>query len=672
MITKYEDSQEFELQGVPCYTPPIGHIFNSADGQLEKIGVYRRSPSKSGQFWERNLRFNYDKERKQEKKDQRFDEDFVNYDLESFRQDEWHRRMYGYWFWNNGVETYVTGLHYFFLTWWKLDVGYAQFRIPDMEFFYFLEHCIQNPASLGMLEATKRRQGKTVRAGCFLYDYASRKKEAQTGIQSKSFADARDNVYTKGVLSPFKWLPDFFVPTYDMEKGRMPKSGLYFRQTNLKGARSEEMDFSHELDSSLTFKAADHSSYDGFKLHRYVADEVGKCEKPIDVYKRHQIVQFCMQLDGNIIGKGLYTTTVEEMNAGGEPFKRLWEASNQYDLNKNGKTKSGLSRYFLPAFKTLYFDKHGFPDEDRAKEYYMNEREGLRDDPSALASFIRKNPFTVEEMFFIDSETCLFDSIRLNEQLEEVSYDPDEKLTVQGDLRWESGQDSTVIFIPSKRGRFLLNKQVLDLDRKELFNVVAKSDSGKLIPQFPRRIAGADPFDHDVTVDGRRSDGAGYVYHKEDMLEPKMANTFLCQYIFRPQKADLFYEDMIKMVHFFGCEILIEDNKRGMINYFKQRGYGRFVMNFNDKDGISGSVKSHNQIAEEIEAYVTDHCERVVFTRLLTDWLLFDLNNTTKFDAAMASGYTLIASNKLKYKEKAGKQVFLSENLVEVSDVFQF
>jgi hypothetical protein len=32
---------------------------------------------------------------------------------------------------------------------------------------------------------------------------------------------------------------------------------------------------------------------------------------------------------------------------------------------------------------------------------------------------------------------------------------------------------------------------------------------------------------------------------------------------------------------------------------------------------------------------------------LLEDWLNFDINNTTKFDAAMAAGYTLIADKGL-------------------------
>ena len=37
---------------------------------------------------------------------------------------------------------------------------------------------------------------------------------------------------------------------------------------------------------------------------------------------------------------------------------------------------------------------------------------------------------------------------------------------------------------------------------------------------------------------------------------------------------------------------------------------------------------------------------RIFFYELLKDWLEFDVNNRTKHDASMASGFTLLASQK--------------------------
>ena len=247
---------------------------------------------------------------------------------------------------------------------------------------------MDDPNSLGMIECTKRRQGKTVRAGAFLYDLTSRAKNIYSGIQSKTLEDAKNNVFAKGLILPFKQLPDFFVPVYDTEKGVTPKSELRFFKQNKRGRNPEMYDPRTELESTITFKSSDIFAYDGTKLHRYVADECGKT-KDVDVFERHQVVQFCLQLDGEIIGKCLYTTTVEEMDSGGEDFKRLWEASNQDERNANGRTKSGLYRYFLPAYKTLYYDKFGYPNEEKAKQFYINERESLQDDSRALASYIK-------------------------------------------------------------------------------------------------------------------------------------------------------------------------------------------------------------------------------------------------------------------------------------------
>jgi hypothetical protein len=178
---------------------------------------------------------------------------------------------------------------------------------------------------MGMIEVTKRRQGKTMRAGAFLFELTSRSKNKNAGIQSKTFDDAKDNVFAKGVIMPFKYLPDFFIPIYDTEKGMTPKGELRFFKTNKRGANDDIFTEKVELESMITFKSSDKFAYDGMKLHRYLADEAGKT-KNVDVYERHQVVQFCLQQEETIIGKALYTTTVEEMEDGGESFKALWQA----------------------------------------------------------------------------------------------------------------------------------------------------------------------------------------------------------------------------------------------------------------------------------------------------------------------------------------------------------
>jgi hypothetical protein len=669
MYRKHAKGKLYEINGITVSIPPNGYVYNIITNQWEKREIMSRSVKKDYQYWERpEPPKDYETKRKKEIAAQKSSPGYYNPELQEYRNQEWDRRLNGFWFYNNGHATYITGLHYFYLVHWKLDVGYPSFRMTDRDFFMFLEYCVQDPNCLGMVEVTKRRQGKTMRAGAFLFELTSRSKNKNAGIQSKTFEDAKENVFAKGVVMPFKYLPDFFVPIYDTEKGMTPKGELRFFKTNKRGKDDDVFAEKIELESSITFKSADKFAYDGMKLHRYLGDEAGKT-KNVDVYDRHQVLQFCLQQEENIIGKALYTTTVEEMEDGGESFKMLWDASNQNEKNKNGRTRSGLYQYFMPAYKTLFYDKFGQADEEKAKEFYLAERAALEMDPRALASFIRKNPFTIGEAFFSEAETCLYDAMALNRQMESISWIAEKDLYLRGEFVWEKAErDSRVVFNETSNGKFLVHKKLNIYDYAN-FNQVEEYGSRKVPKESKKYAIAVDPFDHSITTSKERSDGAAYVYRRYDAVD-EFSETFLVEYLNRPEKAEIFYEDMIKLCHFFGCEILSEDNKVGLIKYFEYRGYEKFLVKLPgaSKYGISATVKTHQQIAEVTESYITENVEKVIFMRLLKDWLTFDINKTTKFDAAMASGYTLIQANKSKFSERVEQK----QKIYDIREIFPF
>jgi hypothetical protein len=163
------------------------------------------------------------------------------------------------------------------------------------------------------------------------------------------------------------------------------------------------------------------------------------------------------------------------------------------------------------------------------------------------------------------------------------------------------------------------------------------------------------------------------------MDENSPCEQFVCEYIFRPPKADIFYEDMIKQCVFYGCPILVENNKIGIIKYFERRGYYEYLMDrpesthtdFSKKQqtkGIPGSgVAVINAQAEAVATYIYDHVGlkpdtgevgKCYFNRLLDDWSRFDINNRTKFDATISSSLALLASQKfVRIKEESPKFV---------------
>ena len=53
-------------------------------------------------------------------------------------EEEFRRRRDGFWFYNNGVPTYITGRHYMMLQWTRMDIGYPSFlAVPKRNFLTF-------------------------------------------------------------------------------------------------------------------------------------------------------------------------------------------------------------------------------------------------------------------------------------------------------------------------------------------------------------------------------------------------------------------------------------------------------------------------------------------------------------------------------------------------------
>ena len=53
--------------------------------------------------------------------------------------EEFKRREEGFWFNNKGTPTYITGTHYMYLQWSKIDVGAPDFREANRLFYIFWE-----------------------------------------------------------------------------------------------------------------------------------------------------------------------------------------------------------------------------------------------------------------------------------------------------------------------------------------------------------------------------------------------------------------------------------------------------------------------------------------------------------------------------------------------------
>ena len=328
----------------------------------------------------------------------------------------------------------------------------------------------------------------------------------------------------------------------------------------------------------------------------------------------------------------------------------------------NSKTAKFYAKNPKSKSKKKTYDKYGDEITIGSKEYLKKIREGFKNDTNKLAEHKRQFPWTPEEAFRVSTDDCLFDSERIYQQIDYIEG-AGGKMVTKGNFVWTNGiKDTKVVWRPDKKGKWSV---VLLPDSSKINSQVVKFGS-----KYPGNelefVSGCDPFDHDVTTDGRRSDAASYIFRKFNAHEQDDSHMFVCQYIHRPPKAEIFFEDILMQCIFYGCPILVENNKIGLIQYFKRRGYEKYLMarpesthtKFSKKQtevGIPATGAAvANAIVDSIQSYVYDyvginedgHIGRVFFYELLKDWLEFDVNNRTKYDASMASGFTLLASQK--------------------------
>jgi hypothetical protein len=181
---------------------------------------------------------------------------------------------------------------------------------------------------------------------------------------------------------------------------------------------------------------------------------------------------------------------------------------------------------------------------------------------------------------------------------------------------------------------------------------------------------GCDSYDISGTVGGGGSKGSLHGMTKFHM-EDAPTNMFFLEYISRPQTAEIFYEDVLMALHFYGMPILVENNKPRLLYYLKDRGYRGFSMNRPDKHknilskaerelgGIPSSQAVISVHAEHIESYIQENvgvindqnhsdfgsCGNMFFNRTLLDWANYDINNRTRFDATVSSGFAIMANH---------------------------
>jgi len=455
----------------------------------------------------------------------------------------WWHRMHGYWFFNHGKPTYITGWHFYYLNVWTMDVDKGdsrpEYRDRDRKEYLFKWYsftCTETFAKLdeddnaipnedgsydmidlgrrvcyGNIQSKNRRSGNTNKG---LSDGAeiTTRTIGTDGMLIFSHTGTDAEKHFKGKMMPgFKNLPIWIKP--------LTTSGNDAAQIKLEAQKNDYQ--ADELHTYISYaESASEKAGDGQKFVAVLMDESGKVTL-FSVAVRWDVIKHCMaQGNGRIInGWAYHPSTVAEMAQGGAEFRVLCQDSNFYKRLPSGQTLSGLFRIFIPADEALdgfidpwgmsvkediepYQAKLGFIET--ANHFLQSERDALlkNGSPDAMRSYRMKKklfPLKYGDSWHGGDGDIGFPLEEIDKRQAELRViNPVKK----GNLHWVGGQFGGDVYFQedAEHGRFEVSK---DPDpshsnqkvRIEFYSVFANAVVPMWQPRFPTAsVIGGDPF----------------------------------------------------------------------------------------------------------------------------------------------------------------------------------
>ena len=604
---------------------------------------------------------------------------------------QWYFRLNGYWFFNHGKPTYITGKHWYYLNWFRIDVGYPKYRDRDRKYWVFKNFCLNDTYDFrdkdengkavadeqgyyhfidlgkricfGDVYVKYRREGATYKAVCDEMETISKKTNAMGGIQSRNDKDAR-KVFQKKLVPAFKKIPFFFKPEYPSSTD--PKKELVFdKQSSTEKKSIATVDTG--LQSMIDYEVGDEGAYDGVKLVYKFDDEEGK-NTLNDVWQRHLIAKECLseEFGLKIVGYNSKASTAGEMEyGGGEQFKKECDLSNFYIRNNIGQTISGCYLLFISSVEGIDPDEFGNYDKVKNEETILGQRIGyLKQDPPDQVGWcekVRQYPIYYRECFGTTSNSIGFNIQKLSKRMDGLRIDP--KSAIRGNFVRENPADklSRVQFVENKNGKFLVSL----LLESEKTNRWFMRD-GKIMPLNPKFTGGSDAFRMNNTEGQKQSKGGGSVFWNRDTeIDPMnkdikdwVTHRFVCTYLYRPPTTDEYADDMLMMCQYYGALMNTETNVPVIVDKWTAWGFDGYLMylinsegTIRNTPGIHAGEESKQKLMLTMMNHIELHCHRERHYDLLEQCSKIpSIKKLNDYDLLAASGWALIGAEN-GYKE---------------------
>ena len=281
--------------------------------------------------------------------------------------------------------------------------------------------------------------------------------------------------------------------------------------------------------------------------------------------------------------------------------------------------ESGSIGYFVPYQMRLdeYRDEEGVINQEEAMKDILVKRDKIASSKNKKAMFdeMQNNPIAPSEAFLISSNSILpVAELKLHKNMLRSRASSTSQC---GELSWISIEDGVDLtwytdnsFIPCHYGI------KGDDDTTGCIEIWAhpQKQAGKI--PYGLYVAGTDPYDQDSAASSA-SLGSTFILNT-------LTNKVVAEYTARPKLAKTYYETVRKMLIYYGCKDMYENERNGIKMYFEQKNSLHLLSK--TPDILKSTEKS--KVNRQYGIHMTDAIKKELML-ILRGWLLEEREDGT-------------------------------------------
>jgi len=354
-----------------------------------------------------------------------------------------------------------------------------------------------------------------------------------------------------------------------------------------------------------------------------------------------------------------------QMKQGGSAdAKKMFYDPNAYNLMAFEYKGKEVCR-FVQAYRKLegFYEKSGICDEVEAKEFLDRRRESKKGNLKSFQQESQEFPFDPGEAFKLSGTNVLPTNL-LYDRYSKVSEDPElANVCQQGELDWIDKKNikKGVKWIVKKGGTFTIVEHPM------------LNPEGR--PQENLYISGCDSYDAvEETTEENDGKSRGSIFVYKRFWKPSvLGDIFVAKVTQRPDDAEDFYWNTVKLNMYYGCKMLYEHTKIGIARHYITNKLAREYL-YEKPDlvslGVLKKTKSTNRygvtmpdpvkryIIQQYATWIKKNIDSMFILSQMEDGINF-IFGSSAFDETMAAAIALLGNEDMyaiKVKEDEEKK----------------